>query len=360
MHVAVAEEYLNNHASIIDGMNLVQRVKGDQATFGDIASAILMTAIREGSQSKRIDVVFDTYQENSIKNSELSVRGEETRHQLQSITSAQIVRQWRTFLSRIVNKNALITFLVNEWKKALYREKLQNGKILYVTVDDKCYKITSRGSVEISALQCHQEEADGRLLLHAVHAARECEAVVICSEDTDVFIMCLAFHDKVGAALFQKCGTKTRRRVVDIRKVAATIGIDVCRALIGLHAYTGCDTVSTFAGKGKVKALKLLTSNKEHQYTFFKLGQEWDLSGDLMDKLEAFTCLLYASKASATKVNDLRYHLFCAKKGEIENHQLPPCKDCLVNHALRANYQAGIWRRCLEQNPQVPSPVGRG
>lgn len=43
-----------------------------------------------------------------------------------------------------------------------------------------------------------------------------------------------------------------------------------------------------------------------------------------------------------------------------ESHQLPPCKDCLVNHALRANYHAGIWRRCLEQNPQVPSPVGRG
>ena len=60
------------------------------------------------------------------------------------------------------------------------------------------------------------------------------------------------------------------------------------------------------------------------------------------------------------KINDLRCHLFCAKKGEIESYQLPPCKDCLVNHALRANYQAGIWRRCLEQDPRLPSPVDRG
>lgn len=195
-------------------------------------------------------------------------------------------------MSRIVNKTSLITFLVSEWRKAPYREKLQ-GKVLYVTVDDKCYRITSltsQGSVEVPALQCNQEEADGQLLLHAVHAARECEAVVIYSEDTDVF-MCLAFH--VGAPLFQKCGTKSRRRIVDIRKVAATVGIDVCRALIGMHAYTGCDTVSAFASKGKVKALKLLTSNKEHRNTFLKLGQEWDVSADLMDKLEAFTCLLY-------------------------------------------------------------------
>lgn len=183
---------------------------------------------------------------------------------------------------------------------------------------------------------------------------------MICSEDTDVFILSLAFHDKIKAALFLKCGTKTRRRVVDIRKVAGTVGIDVCRALIGMHAYTGCDTVSAFAGKGKVKALKLLAGSREYQDTFLKLGQEWDLSQELTDKLEEFTCSLYAPKTSANKINDLRYHLFCAKKGEIESHQLPPCKDCLVNHSLRANYQAGIWRRCLELDPKVPSPVGRG
>ena len=106
------------------------------------------------------------------------------------------------------------------------------------------------------------------------------------------------------------------------------------QSLIGMHAYTGCDTVSAFAGKGKAKALKLLTTSRENQDTFTKVGQEWDIPPELTDKLEAFTCLLYATKASFTKINDLRYHLFCAKKGEIESHQLPPCKDCLVNHAL--------------------------
>ena len=52
-------------------------------------------ALKEGSQSNRIDVVFGKYQENSIKNSERSVHGEESGHHLQSI----IVRQWTTFLS---------------------------------------------------------------------------------------------------------------------------------------------------------------------------------------------------------------------------------------------------------------------
>ena len=72
------------------------------------------------------------------------------------------------------------------------------GKVLYTTVGKKCYKITSQGCEEVQALQCQQEEADGRLLFHAVHAAREgYQNILICAEDTDVFIMCLAFHDKI-------------------------------------------------------------------------------------------------------------------------------------------------------------------
>ena len=72
-NVAVAEQLPGNSASVVDGMNLVQRVKGDQATFGDVASTVLSMALKEWSQSNRIDVVFDKYQENSIKKSERSV-----------------------------------------------------------------------------------------------------------------------------------------------------------------------------------------------------------------------------------------------------------------------------------------------
>ena len=34
-------------------------------------------------------------------------------------------------------------------------------------------------------------------------------------------------------------------------------------ALIPMHTYTGCDTVSVFTGKGKAEALKLLKNNKK-------------------------------------------------------------------------------------------------
>ena len=74
-NVTVADQLPENSASVVDGMNLVQRVKGGQATFGDIVTTILSMALSEGSQSNRIDIVFDTYRGNSIKNSERSAQG---------------------------------------------------------------------------------------------------------------------------------------------------------------------------------------------------------------------------------------------------------------------------------------------
>ena len=47
-------------ASVIDGMGLVQRVKGDELSFGDVANVFSMV-LKGGATSGRIDVVFATY-----------------------------------------------------------------------------------------------------------------------------------------------------------------------------------------------------------------------------------------------------------------------------------------------------------
>ena len=67
-------------------------MKGDEITFRDVDTTILVMALREGSHSSRIDVVFDTYKENSIKNCERSLRVEKTGHELQGVTGTQMVR----------------------------------------------------------------------------------------------------------------------------------------------------------------------------------------------------------------------------------------------------------------------------
>ena len=343
-------------------MSLVQKlnVGSNQTTFGSVANAILSMALHEGSQSSGIDVVFDTYRENSIKNAERSLRGEVQGVQLANITAPQLVKQWRKFLSQMKNKTSLIRFVVEEWKTEPYMERLQHqGKVLYVTCEKKYWKIFGDGTEEVQELSSCQEEADTRLLLHAAHAARAgYPAVIVTSEDTDVFILLLAFSSSIDAILLQKCGSQTRTRLVDIRRVAAAVGEGVCEALIGLHAFTGCNTVSAFAGKGKVKALKMVKADDDAREVFCLLGQNWELPLSLSSQVEKFTCELYSS--GIIHVNDARYNLFCSKNGELESHQLPPCQDCLRKHTQRANYQIGIWRRSLESNPTIPSAAGTG
>ena len=71
------ESLLLRSACIIDGMSMVQRLKGHQKTFKEITEMLLAMALREGGSSTRINVIFDNYREISIKNLERDKRGAE-------------------------------------------------------------------------------------------------------------------------------------------------------------------------------------------------------------------------------------------------------------------------------------------
>ena len=78
-NVQLADGSPNNSATVIDGMARVQKVsvESTQITFGSLASCLMAMVLREGLDSSRnINFVFDTYKENSTKNTERSMRGE--------------------------------------------------------------------------------------------------------------------------------------------------------------------------------------------------------------------------------------------------------------------------------------------
>ena len=106
--------------------------------------------------------------------------------------------------------------------------------------------------------------------------------------------------------------------------------------------------------------MKLLKRKDQYREGFKQLGESWEVSQDLYANLEAFVCQMYVSSSTTAEVNELRYNLFCAKRGEVESSQLPPCRDCLHLHILRANYQSAIWRRSLESEPDIPDPKTHG
>ena len=132
----------------------------------------------------------------------------------------------------------------------------------------------------------------------------------------------------------------------------------LCNALLGLHAATGCDTVSSFSGKGKVKALKLMMAEDEYARLFYDIGNSWSIDDAMKKKFEKFVCHLYGYQYS--DINTLRYKVYCVKNGKVDGDQLPPCRDSLEQHLFRANYQTRIWKLSLTARPVIPSPDDHG
>jgi hypothetical protein len=122
-----------------------------------------------------------------------------------------------------------------------------------------------------------------------------------------------------------------------------------------MHVFTDCDTVCAFAGRGKMTTLKQMKTDKTYQDALKELGRSCEVSPELFEKLQEITCHMYLPSTHTTEVNEIRNELLCARLGEVELSQLPPCKDCLFMHALLANYQAAICRSaepaiCCEPN----------
>ena len=164
----------------------------------------------------------------------------------------------------------------------------------------------------------------------------------------------------MSCLIYQKCGTQNHTRCVDISKLAWSLGDSVCDSLIELHTFTGCDTVSAFASQGKPSALKRMKRNITYHEMFSQVGQSLDIQPQLFERVQQLTCRMYVAASSTTGVNDLRYQLVCAKRGDVESSLLPPCRDCLFMHLLRANYHTAIWKCCLHGCPTVPDPTKCG
>lgn len=54
--------------------------------------------------------------------------------------------------------------------------------------------------------------------------------IVICCDDSNIFILALAFTKSIGASFHQRCGTETKAMIVDIGKIATANIINVCQA----------------------------------------------------------------------------------------------------------------------------------
>ena len=145
-----------------------------------------------------------------------------------------------------------------------------------------------------------------------------------------------------------------------MKKRFADQGLDLlCQALLGIHAFTGCDTVSAFSGKGKAKPFKLMAKKKEYVKLFSRLGETPDVTEDIHENIQKFVCDMHG-RCEDSSTDYVRYKLCTAKQGQAEAKSLPPCSDSLSLHTMRTAYQIYVWRSCLKNRQNLPHPVNFG
>ena len=341
-------------------MATLQSLKPVGVTFGSLATQVLTSLFGRVRNSGRIDFVCDQYLPDSINIIERERRAQPSSLVVRVTGPEQKLPCWKSFMSVSENKISLIDFLVSFWKTPTLAH-LFRQRSLYVTARNECQRLTSPDGVSVvsetvSDLYFCQEEADMRMFLHASHAANNgASSVVVKSLDTDVAVIGLWVASKLPCNLLLQTGAGQHTRCFSLSQLSQSLGAEICEALPGFHAFTGCDLVSSFGRRGKKVAFKLLASGLGQATQL--LGQDLEVPNSLLELCERFVCKLYG-KVVATSVSDVRYSLFC-QASRTSYEDLPPTQDALFQHVLRSNFQAHLWKACLQPDA-VPHPDGHG
>ena len=119
--------------------------------------------------------------------------------------------------------------------------------------------------------------------------------------------------------------------------------------LLFLHAFTGCDSVSSIYRKGKIEPFRKLGDDK-HLREKLRVFNNPQASADAVaDAGEAFFLSLYEPKGSVN-VDILRHQLYVKTIAKQPVHAqfnlavLPPTSAAAREHSLRAFYQVQQWR----------------
>ena len=153
-------------------------------TFRDYARKMFIPYIMDNlERCDRIDIVFDQYFDNSLKNAVREKRGSGTRFKVEP--NVRIPKKWGDFLSVNENKDELFRFLASEVSHYHFPDDMN----VVVTMDSEVLS-----SISTPMGHCSHEEMDSRMMVHTLAALEEGNNVfMIRTVDTDVLVIFLGY-----------------------------------------------------------------------------------------------------------------------------------------------------------------------
>ena len=142
----------------------------------------------------------------------------------------------------------------------------------------------------------------------------------ILSDETDVFVLLVywVWRANVHSAVQME---KWDGTILDILNATVRTLGEKCQGLLGMHALSGCDSVSYSCGKGKVTALKVLLGSAMSGLN--TVPAEADAThSDLKHTGTEFSLALYGMK-KAQSLSNARYQIYRQRKPpELKSFQL--------------------------------------
>ena len=264
----------NKSCLIIDGQALIHSLGKckNSSTFGEQADKFIQSVLFQGRSFDRIDIVFDRYRVNSIKESTRIRRTQkQTPIRKSNIDrSVKLPTNWSGYMASPENKSEYADFLSNEIKLRSYEKEIVTSG----GFKDEQEVWSSRNNPDVSQLSSNHEEADTRLILHAI--VSNYKYIVISSRDTNVLVLLLSHFYKTNCKeLWMNAGTPKKPKYIPVNDIAKSMCQDVLDALIPFHTLTGCDSTSFIAQHSKSTIWKTLISEPvQHSHLIKKLGED--------------------------------------------------------------------------------------
>ncbi|KAK3750704.1 hypothetical protein QZH41_005744 [Actinostola sp. cb2023] len=243
----------------------------------------------------------------------------------------------RRLLSHTKTKNELTSYLAEKFIGHAEKTKLR------VVVAWGC---TCRAThQDVDHLQSYQEEADTKMLLHALDAtANGATELFIHSPDTDVLVLSLRRYPELCEKTSFVTGTGDNHRVIELDPIASALGSAKLAALPAFHALSGADSTGSFSGKGKLACWKAFRDADQDVISALgNLGTTLHPAEETVTLVEKYVCQLYQPRTSISQVKHLRWQMF--RKNQAQSDRLPPTQSALYEAILRAHYQ--IWQATL-------------
>ena len=326
--------FKNTASFIVDMMAAIRCLAEIPETYDTLAWNFLKLLPKD---YPRVDIVADSYFETSLKQNERNKRGVSEKVFIAS-NQSKIPRDFKDFLLNGQNKLRMIELIIEIFQtnrvKAL---NILRCNILVLANENNCVKITMSTVSTLDDYVSNQEDADTKIILHAhkiLEYIPEDENIIIRSHsaDGDINVIAITILQHKLNQVFIDFGKGAYRKGVWLGELKLSPTKKKC--LLGYHAFSGNDYISSFFRKSKLMCWKVMKTKHEFQTIFANLGNSRTVSEELTKGLEEYVCNLYGSKE--VDVNKIRYKMFQRKFTRankiIDLSLLPPCKDTLTRH----------------------------